>query len=40
MKVLEAWQGGGAVQIIKVNPENGVLEAYSDPRSEGQALVF
>lgn len=40
MKVLEAWQGGGAVQIVRINQASGVLEAYSDPRSEGQALAF
>lgn len=33
-----AWSGGGAVQLIHVNPA-GTLEAATDPRAEGQALA-
>jgi len=40
MKVLGPWEGGGAVEIIRIDPVTGVLEAYSDPRGEGQALAF
>jgi gamma-glutamyltranspeptidase / glutathione hydrolase len=38
VEVLGAWDGGGQVQLIEVNPENGVLMGASDPRVEGVAL--
>lgn len=38
VEVLGAWDGGGQVQLIEVNPENGVLMGASDPRTEGVAI--
>lgn len=38
VEVLGSWDGGGQVQLIEVNPENGVLMGASDPRTEGIAL--
>jgi gamma-glutamyltranspeptidase/glutathione hydrolase len=35
---LGAWGAGGAVQVIAVDPETGVLTGGSDPRAEGLAL--
>jgi gamma-glutamyltranspeptidase / glutathione hydrolase len=32
------WGAGGKVQLIEVNPENGVLMGATDPREEGIAL--
>lgn len=38
VEVLGAWDSGGQVQLIEVNPENGVLMGASDPRTEGVAM--
>jgi gamma-glutamyltranspeptidase / glutathione hydrolase len=38
VEVLDSWGAGGQVQLIEVNPENGVLMGASDPRTEGVAL--
>ncbi|MGE5652673.1 MAG: gamma-glutamyltransferase [Bacillota bacterium] len=38
LKVVGPWQGGGQVQIIKVDPQTGVLEGFTDPRGEGIAI--
>lgn len=34
-----AWSGGGAVQLIAIDGD-GVMQAATDPRAEGQALAF
>lgn len=39
VKPLGAWSGGGAAQLIAIGPD-GVLQAATDPRAEGQALAF
>lgn len=39
VKVLGSWAGGGAAQLIALDP-GGVLRGGSDPRAEGQALGF
>ncbi len=38
LKVVGPWQGGGQVQIIKIDPKTGVLEGFTDPRGEGIAI--
>jgi gamma-glutamyltranspeptidase / glutathione hydrolase len=38
VETLGPWAGGAQVQLIEVNPENGVLMGASDPRTEGVAL--
>jgi gamma-glutamyltranspeptidase / glutathione hydrolase len=38
VEILGAWSGGGQVQLIEVNPENGILLGASDPRTEGVAI--
>ena len=38
VETLGAWAGGGQVQLIEVNPENGALMGATDPRTEGVAL--
>ncbi|HEV2129312.1 MAG TPA: gamma-glutamyltransferase [Thermomicrobiales bacterium] len=38
VKVLGAWNGGGAAQMIARNPETGVMVGGSDSRVEGFAL--
>ncbi len=40
LKVLGPWQGGGSVQIIRIDPVTGVRAGYSDPRGEGQAIGY
>jgi gamma-glutamyltranspeptidase/glutathione hydrolase len=37
---LGAWGGGGAVQLIQLDRENGVLRGGTDPRPGGLALGF
>ena len=37
---LAPWGGGGAVQLIQIDPERGVLRGASDPRAGGVALGF
>ena len=38
VETLGAWAGGGAVQLIQVDPARGVLRGGSDPRPGGVAL--
>jgi gamma-glutamyltranspeptidase / glutathione hydrolase len=38
VNVVGPWDGGATVQLIEVNPENGVLMGASDPRTEGVAM--
>jgi len=38
IETLGAWSGGGAVQLIQVDRERGVLRGGSDPRPGGAAL--
>jgi gamma-glutamyltranspeptidase / glutathione hydrolase len=40
VEVLGSWGAGGTVQVIEVNPENGVLMGATDPRNEGVALGY
>jgi len=37
---LKAWSGGGAVQLIQLDSQNGVLRGATDPRPGGLALGF
>jgi len=37
---LKAWSGGGAVQLIQLDRQNGVLRGGTDPRPGGLALGF
>jgi gamma-glutamyltranspeptidase / glutathione hydrolase len=38
LEVLSPWGGGGAVQLIELDQQNGVLRGASDPRAGGVAL--
>lgn len=38
VELLGPWDAGGRIQLIEVNPENGVLMGATDPRGEGVAL--
>jgi gamma-glutamyltranspeptidase/glutathione hydrolase len=38
LETLGPWGGGGAVQLIALDPETGVLRGASDPRAGGVAL--
>jgi gamma-glutamyltranspeptidase/glutathione hydrolase len=38
VETLDAWAGGGAVQLIRVDSARGVLRGGSDPRPGGVAL--
>jgi gamma-glutamyltranspeptidase / glutathione hydrolase len=38
VEILGPWNAGGQVQLIEVNPENGVLMGATDPRTEGVVL--
>ena len=38
VETLPAWSGGGAAQLIQVDPGRGVLRGGSDPRAGGLAL--
>ncbi len=40
VETLGAWGGGGAVQLIQLDRERGVLRGASDPRPGGLALGF
>ena len=40
VEALGAWGGGGAVQLIQIDSEAGVLRGASDPRPGGLALGF
>ncbi|MDI3340884.1 MAG: gamma-glutamyltransferase [Sphaerobacter sp.] len=40
VEVLGDWDGGGAAQVIEVDPETGTLLGGSDPRTEGLALGY
>jgi gamma-glutamyltranspeptidase/glutathione hydrolase len=40
VETLDAWGGGGAVQLIQLDREHGVLRGASDPRPGGLALGF
>jgi gamma-glutamyltranspeptidase/glutathione hydrolase len=40
VETLGAWGGGGAVQLIQLDRENGVLRGATDPRPGGLALGF
>lgn len=40
VEALGAWGGGGAVQLIQIDSETGVLRGASDPRPGGLALGF
>jgi gamma-glutamyltranspeptidase/glutathione hydrolase len=40
VEALGAWGGGGAVQLIQLDRENGVLRGATDPRPGGLALGF
>jgi gamma-glutamyltranspeptidase/glutathione hydrolase len=40
VKVLDPWDGGGAMQIIARNPETGLLIGGTDARVEGNVLGF
>jgi gamma-glutamyltranspeptidase/glutathione hydrolase len=40
VEVLGPWGGGGAVQLIQLDAENGVLRGATDPRPGGLALGF
>jgi gamma-glutamyltranspeptidase/glutathione hydrolase len=40
VQALGAWGGGGAVQLIQLDRESGVLRGASDPRPGGLALGF
>lgn len=40
IETLGAWGGGGAVQLIELDAERGVLRGASDPRPGGIALGF
>ena len=40
VETLGAWGGGGAVQLIQLDHENGVLRGATDPRPGGLALGF
>ena len=38
VETLPAWSGGGAVQLIQIDRERGVLRGGTDPRPGGIAL--
>jgi gamma-glutamyltranspeptidase/glutathione hydrolase len=38
VETVPAWGGGGAVQLIQIDHERGILRGASDPRSGGLAL--
>jgi gamma-glutamyltranspeptidase / glutathione hydrolase len=38
VEVLGPWSGGGAVQLVQLDPATGVLRGASDPRAGGLAL--
>lgn len=40
VETLGPWSGGGAVQLIQLDPARGVLRGASDPRAGGVALGF
>ena len=40
VEALGAWGGGGAVQLIQLDRESGVLRGATDPRPGGLALGF
>ena len=40
VETLGAWGAGGAIQLIQLDRENGVLRGASDPRPGGLALGF
>lgn len=40
VEMLGPWSGGGAVQLIQLDRERGVLRGASDPRPGGMALGF
>jgi gamma-glutamyltranspeptidase/glutathione hydrolase len=40
VETLSAWGGGGAIQLIQLDREHGVLRGASDPRPGGVALGF
>lgn len=40
VEVIGAWGGGGAVQLIQIDAESGVLRGATDPRPGGLALGF
>jgi gamma-glutamyltranspeptidase len=40
VETLDAWGGGGAVQLIEFDRANGVLRGGTDPRPGGLALGF
>jgi gamma-glutamyltranspeptidase / glutathione hydrolase len=40
IEVLGHWGGGGAVQLIQLDREHGVLRGGTDPRPGGLALGF
>jgi gamma-glutamyltranspeptidase/glutathione hydrolase len=40
VEMLGAWSGGGAVQLVQLDRERGVLRGASDPRPGGMALGF
>ncbi|MGZ8202309.1 MAG: gamma-glutamyltransferase, partial [Burkholderiales bacterium] len=40
IETFPAWGGGGAVQLIQVDREHGVLRGATDPRPGGLALGF
>jgi gamma-glutamyltranspeptidase/glutathione hydrolase len=40
VETVGAWGGGGSVQLIQLDPANGVLRGATDPRPGGLALGF
>jgi gamma-glutamyltranspeptidase/glutathione hydrolase len=38
VEVLDPWSGGGAVQLVQLDHERGVLRGATDPRAGGLAL--
>jgi gamma-glutamyltranspeptidase/glutathione hydrolase len=40
VEAVDRWSGGGAVQLIQLDHETGVLRGASDPRAGGVALGY
>jgi len=40
VEMLGPWSGGGAVQLVQLDRERGMLRGASDPRPGGMALGF
>lgn len=40
LQIVDGWAGGGAVQLIRIDPHTGVRMGASDPRGDGSCLGY